>query len=1206
MRKANAHAILESYEPPGTISAVDSSSCVDKVSTIPLILSAASEKSLVEVVKSMVGYLDEQIQQQRLVDLPDLAWTLASRHSALTHRLCIPATSIDQLREKLDARLATVRDQDTGNASTKLGIASLPGSPSMLGVFTGQGAQWPQMGAKLIETIPAAAEMLARLDLSLSTLPVSSQRPSWTLAEQLAADKSTSRLSEAALSQPLCTAVQIVLVELLRRAGVTFRAVVGHSSGEIGAAYAAGFLSASDAIRIAYYRGFYAKLAAGAGGEEGGMLAVGTSTEDARELCEIDDFADSLWLAAHNSPTSVTLSGDKTAVGQALEILDEEGKFARALRVDTAYHSAHMARCSAAYLASLRRCRIVPLRPEPGDGAPLWFSSVYDDARVMSIERSEVLEGQYWVDNMTNPVLFYSAVTAAVSRDGSNDGNSEGLGINAALEVGPHPALQGPAQDTIQAATNRPISYSGTLKRGSDDVETFAAALGFVWAHFGPTAVDLGRFQETCSPGAKFRAVVDLPSYPWDHDRSLWAESRSSKLFRTQEGHFHDLLGILTADGTAEEWRWRNTLKINEIGWLSGHALQGQTVFPGTGYISMAMEAGLELAKGQPVESIDLLDLEIVKAIALSEAFGTEMVVSMTNIQQDTAVITAKYTVFSTTGKDTSHLNLNTTGNVRITLREEASESEGPPARLAAPRDPPVAKLAPVDVDRFYQVLGDDLGYGYQGPFRGLIKIQRRLGFSTATIQNTAFGEHETCLLFHPGMLDSALQGLNAACSAPGDGRLWSIVAPTYFRRVTLIPELCGSNMTDLVEIDCTMTDYRDDRISGDIEVFCADKRVIEIEGVRFSPFAAATSKDDRHMFQEAFLCLDEPDAEVVFADTLSSSSLSTPSSAQEQHQKGIDAERAAFFYLKNLHQNVSYNVRNDLPWYRQALLTNAEKLYELVKSGNHAHAPKSWVEDKREDISAMMDAYGDDADFNLTKAVGEHLLVPEILRGDTSILEHMTHKNYLDRYYIDAIGFEMLNELVSGVMAQLSNKFPRMSILEIGAGTGGATQAILGSIGSAFASYTYTDISSGFFDKAADKFTPKHGSKMVFKVLDIESEPGPQGFAAGAYDVVVASNVLHATKSMKQTLTHTRRLLKPGGFLVLLEVIRSDVMRHGLVMGGLPGWWVGHEDGRETGPSLTVRLSMSLLSLSVIFFGIFCPFGLLGYLTWSMYKTRR
>lgn len=1134
----------------------------------------------------MVGYLDEQQQQQRLVELPDLAWTLASKRSALAHRLCVPATSIEQLREKLDARLVAVSDQDKSKDAAKLGIASLSGAPSILGVFTGQGAQWPQMGARLIETIPAAAEMLARLDLSLATLPVPSHRPSWTLAEQLAADKSSSRLAEAALSQPLCTAVQIVLVELLRRAGVTFRAVVGHSSGEIGAAYAAGLLSAADAIRIAYYRGFYAHLAAGPNGEGGGMLAAGTTTEDARELCGVDDFAGSLWLAAHNSPTSVTLSGDRAAVDQALGILDEEGKFARALRVDTAYHSAHMARCSAAYLAALRRCHIAPLRPEPGDGAPLWFSSVYDDARVMSVEQSEGLDGQYWVDNMTNPVLFFSAVNAAVSRDSGNDGNSRGLGLNAALEVGPHAALQGPAQDTIQAATNRPMPYSGTLKRGSDDVESFAAALGFVWAHFGPSAVDLGRFQETCSPGTKHSAVVDLPSYPWDHDRSLWAESRSSKLFRTQEGRFHDLLGILTADGTAEEWRWRNTLKINEIGWLSGHALQGQTVFPGTGYISMAMEAGLELAKGRPVESIDLLDLEIVKAIALSEAFGTEMVVSMTNIQQQGAVITAKYTVFSTTGKDASHLNLNTTGNVRITLQEENVESEGYPARLSAPRSTPVAKLAPVDVDRFYQVLADDLGYGYQGPFRGLTKIQRRLGFSTATIQNTAFGEHETCLLFHPGMLDSALQGLNAACSAPGDGRLWSIVAPTYFRRVTLVPALCGANMTDLVEIDCTMTDYRDDRISGDIEVYCADKRAIEIEGVRFSPFAAATSKDDRHMFQEAFLCLDEPDAEVVFAATVASSSLSTPSSAQEQHQKGIDAERAAFFYLKNLHKNVSHDVRKGLPWYRQALLTNAERLYEVVKSGSHPHANKSWVEDTSEEISAMMDAYGDDADFNLTRAVGEHLLEPEILRGDTSILEHMTHRNYLDRYYIDAIGFEMLNQLVSGVMAQLCTKFPRMSILEVGAGTGGATQAVLGSIGPAFASYTYTDISSGFFDRAADRFRAAHGHKMAFKVLDIESEPGPQGFAAGAYDVVVASNVLHATKSMRRTLEHTRRLLKPGGFLVLLEVIRSDVMRHGLVMGGLPGWWVGHEDGRETGPSLTVRSSTRLQSL---FCYLFC-----------------
>ncbi|KAM7219419.1 hypothetical protein V8F06_005153 [Rhypophila decipiens] len=1154
----NAHAIIEAYSPSAEPSA---SLSAEKQCHIPVVLSAASDTSLLSVAQSMVEFLTAHPE----TDLSDLAWTLSTRKSSLARRLSLSASSVTHLREQLEASMAFIP-----NPNPKLGVQSLSGaSSSILGIFTGQGAQWPAMGACLIASPGIARDILASLEASLQSLPVS-HRPTWSLAEQLAATKDKSRLSEAAVAQPLCTAVQLMLIGLLRAARVRFSAVVGHSSGEIAAAHAAGFLSATDAIRIAYYRGYYAKLAEGTDGQKGGMLAAGTTTEDAQELCEIDDLVDTLSLAAHNSPTSVTLSGDEQSVKLALDILEEEGKFVRALRVDTAYHSKHMMRSSAAYLAAMRRCRIQLLKPEPEDGMPLWFSSVYDDARAMTANGLEGLDAQYWVDNMTKPVLFYPAVKAAVSRH-DLDGFPP---VTSAVEVGPHPALQGPAKETIKAVTSRDVPYTGTLRRGTDDVEAFADALGHIWCHFGPTAVDLGGFQaqqQRCSNSLEPRRVSDLPSYPWEHERPLWAESRSSKLFRTQPGQFHDLLGILTADGTAEEWRWRNVLKTSEIKWLSGHALQGQTVFPGTGYIAMAMEAAVELAKGRPIASLDLFDLQIAKAIALHDGLGTELLVSMTSIRDQaetgSGIITAGYAVFSSTGKEASNLTLNCSGHIRVVLGDDWE------SRFPQPRSEPVMQLASVDVDRFYQVLKDDLGYGYDGPFRSLAKIQRRSGFSTATIANTSFDEDETDLLFHPGMLDSALQGLNAACSAPGDGRLWSIVAPTYFKRVTLLPALCGKNMTETVDIDCTITDARDDRITGDVDVYSAgyEKQIMEIEGVRFSPFAMATASDDRHLFQETTMSLDEPDAVVVFGE-----SRSTP----EQLKKGLDAERAAFFYLKNLVLSVPVEDRANLPWYRKALIANAQRLYHQVSSGSHSHAPESWISDSKADIVAMMDSYGDDSDFNLTRAVGEHLLLPEVLKGETSILEFMTQNNGLDRYYVEAIGFEMLNHLVSGVMEQLCTKYPRMNILEVGSGTGGATQAILGTIGSAFSSYAYTDVSSGFFEKAADKFQA-HSRKMTFKVLDIENEVTEQGFPAASYDVVVASNVLHATKSMKYTLENTRKLLKPGGYLVLLEVIRSDVMRHGLVMGGLPGWWVGFEDGRTTGPSLTLTEWESVLRQS-------------------------
>ena len=136
---------------------------------------------------------------------------------------------------------------------------------------------------------------------------------------------------------------------------------MGHSSGEIAAAYAASFISAHDAIRIAYYRGLYARLAgsgSGSADQKDAMLAVGTSWEDAKDVTSLPSFKDRLAIAAHNSSTSITLSGDADAAVHAKKVFEEEKKSARLLKVDTAYHSHHILPCGDPYVASLRDCGV--------------------------------------------------------------------------------------------------------------------------------------------------------------------------------------------------------------------------------------------------------------------------------------------------------------------------------------------------------------------------------------------------------------------------------------------------------------------------------------------------------------------------------------------------------------------------------------------------------------------------------------------------------------------------------------------------------------------------------------------------------------------------------------------------------------------------------------------------------------------------------
>jgi len=180
-----------------------------------------------------------------------------------------------------------------------------------------------------------------------------------------------------------------------------------------------------------------------------------------------------------------------------------------------------------------------------------------------------------------------------------------------------------------------------------------------------------------------------------------------------------------------------------------------------------------------------------------------------------------------------------------------------------------------------------------------------------------------------------------------------------------------------------------------------------------------------------------------------------------------------------------------------------------------------------------------------------------------------MRPNNMLDEFYAQSLGLPASNRWLGRMVKQLAHRYPRMNFIEIGAGTGSSTQAVLDALGNAYASYTFTDISSGFFEKAAARFESV-SNKMTFKTLDVEKPVTDQGYKPHSFDVVIASNVLHATANLHHTLLNTRSLLKPGGFLFLLEITDNTTIRYSFSMGGLSGWWLGVNDGRPYSPCIT------------------------------------
>ncbi|KAH8880972.1 beta-ketoacyl synthase domain-containing protein [Thozetella sp. PMI_491] len=1126
----NAHAILESYE---NALPIDRQLGYDKPSDgfIPFQFSASCEQSLQASLKAHLDLLEHAPS----CSSRDLAWTLQNRRSVLSSRISFPAGPLRELVSSIKAELS----QESGRLGSRTASLSAAGPARILGIFTGQGAQYPRMGAALVERSPFVRQRLEALESYLGQLP-ERDRPPWSLTAELLASAATSRLHEATISQPLTTAIQIVLVDMLRLARVELRAVVGHSSGEIGAAYAAGHLSARDAIIIAYYRGLHSRLARSPNGEriEGAMLAAGTSVEDAEELCALPEFAGRVVVAACNAPSTVTFSGDEDAISELELVLGDEKKFHRRLRVDKAYHSPHMLSCSEPYFRSLNECGV---RTQNPPSSTVWFSSVQGCIGGTSF-RSDM---RYWIDNMVGPVLFEQALRNALS-------NSK---PNLVLEIGPHPALKGPASQTILDIMSDTLTYHGMLSRDRDAVVTTSAALGAIWTHLGPAAADLSRYDELMSGKANFQFVRDLPTYRWNHEKAYWHESQLARRIHRRKPRVHPLLGHMCPDSSTHCLRWRHVLRPNEISWIADHRIQGQTVFPAAGYVVTALECSPYLAEAESVRLVEIRRFHIHQAMIFDDDNADmEITVILAEISRvDSNMVRAQFSYSAGAGRDDGPLNLMASAEIELVLGKHSPDT--------LPKgDPEPPNMLDVNTNKFYSALSD-IGYGYGGYFRGLSGLRRRLGRSRGHIQIPPTDKQMSWLVTHPAVLDSAFQSVILAHSYPGDGHLWSLHVPTSIEHIRVNTSLCGPNWEGCVPFDSVSHAPTADGVTGDVDIYIenstATANAVQIQGIHFVPLAEARASDDTKMFSCMDWAPEHPDAEEAARDD--------EITAKAQEISDV-MERISTFYLRKFLQELplDHAARSQPPF--SHYLNYAQHINQLQANGKCKFAKKEWISDHLDDILAMGAPYNHEPELRILHTIGEQM--PRVFRGETTILEQLHPNGLLNQFYSTAICVCNAAEWVARIVKQVAHRYPNMSIIEIGAGTGGATKRIFDQIDNQFTSYTFTDISAGFFQSAEGMFISQRDS-MQYQILDIERDPTLQGFPEHQYDMVVASFVLHATAKLEDTMRNVRRLLRPGGFLVVAECTDSERIWPGFIFGTFPGWWAGVAEGRTLSPAV-------------------------------------
>jgi hybrid polyketide synthase/nonribosomal peptide synthetase ACE1 len=645
----------------------------------PFIISANNELSLSHNLKRFQAFLQNQ---SKPIGMRELAYTLHSRRSRLPVALAFSASNTEELSHKIQQALSSSQNEIPNNLGTRANVHTKTNSPRIVAVFTGQGAQWATMGTDILSNSSSCLRILANLDASLAGLP---NPPSWSLIEELSRNESSSRIHLAEFSQPLCTAVQIMLVDILREAHVPIAAVVGHSSGEIAATYASGLISAEDAICIAYYRGLCTKLA----GKSGAMLAVGSSQEDIEELLEEPEFAGRACVGAINSSTNVTVSGDKEAIHELELLLKDEKKFARILKVNQAYHSSHMADCSSAYLKYLSALNIVvssvPSIP--------WSSSVFGGSFEGSLSS---LSKHYWDINLCNPVRFLQAVRHACESNGPFD---------LAVEIGPHPALKAPFTQNVHEHTGQGIPYTSLLQRGFSGVATLADGLGFIATHLGESSVDFKSFDNFMTESLISPLDMELPTYSWNHDHDYWHSSRHLNAVLQRSDNFHELLGHLSPHSTEGNKVWRNLIRPKELPWLEGHCIQGQMVFPASGYVIAAFEACLKLIEGEKFTSIEIYEVNFTRALVFTSADSEfETIVNLFDIDRSKmGILVAKFN-FNASQSSSNSLDVLASGSVRVCFGEESVKTL-PSRRKRA------TNLMKADSNEFYDALSR-LGYG--------------------------------------------------------------------------------------------------------------------------------------------------------------------------------------------------------------------------------------------------------------------------------------------------------------------------------------------------------------------------------------------------------------------------------------------------------------------------------------------------------------
>jgi len=689
---------------------------------VPFLLSAKSEAAM----RGQARALSDHLRTRPELDRADVAAAL-TRRATFPERAVLLSQSADELRDALGALV-----KGEPHPALIQGNATATTTGKTVFVFPGQGSQWIGMALGLLEAAPVFSEHIQACADALAP------HTDWNLLDVLRGEPGAPSLERVDVVQPALFAVMTSLAVLWQSIGVRPDAVVGHSQGEIAAAYVAGALSLEDAAKVVALRSRAITALAGTGG----MTSLPLSTDQATAL--LADYP-GLSIAAANGPTSTVVSGDPDQLDALQAHCDAHEIRARRIPVDYASHSAHV--------ESLREQILTDLT----DIAPRSASVPFYSTVTAQLIDTQELTAEYWYTNLRHTVRL-SETISALRADG----------YTTYVESSPHPVLTPSLQDTLDAASDAPALISGTLRRDSDEWRQFLTSAAHLYTH-GAAVSWTTVLPERPAPHA------DLPTYQFQHER-YWIDTPhtgSTDLATAGLEHpGHPLLGAALDTPDAQQHIFTGRLSLATHPWLADHAILGTTLLPGAALVDLALHAGIRA--GSPVVEELTLSAPLVLpedgSVRLQVAVGPQDEAGRRPVSVHSRLEDAE------DGEDrpwVQHLE----GLLAVESESEPAETDagtgtnsGGDAEdgIGADTTWPPAGAEPVDVAGLYSGLAER-GYDYGPSFRGLDRLWRGGGQVYAEIRLPEQARQQAdakSFGLHPALLDAALHAAATALSA--------------------------------------------------------------------------------------------------------------------------------------------------------------------------------------------------------------------------------------------------------------------------------------------------------------------------------------------------------------------------------------------------------------------------------------------------------